>query len=95
MRDAAEGRLRPIADLTRIDDYKQFFMRCANVVCPGYIVREDQRKILNDIVHWALKDYHGNLDPDRGLSPHSNSPLSGRHRHRKINIAQNCKAVLP
>lgn len=67
MRDAAEGRLHPIADLTKIDAYKQFFLGCAKKVCPGYVVRDDQRMILNDIVHWALKDYHGNLDPDRGL----------------------------
>ncbi|MCM1138230.1 MAG: hypothetical protein NC453_06615 [Muribaculum sp.] len=67
MQAAAEDRLHPIADLTKIDAYKQYFLRCAKAICPGYIVRDDQRNILNDIVHWALKDYDGKLDPDRGL----------------------------
>ena len=67
MQAAAEDRLHPIADLSKIDAYKQYFLRCAKAICPGYIVRDDQRNILNDIVHWALKDYDGKLDPDRGL----------------------------
>lgn len=67
MQAAAEDRLHPIADLSKIDAYKQYFLRCAKAICPGYIVRDDQRNILNDIVHWALKDYNGKLDPDRGL----------------------------
>lgn len=61
MQAAAEDRLHPIADLSKIDAYKQYFLRCAKAICPGYIVRDDQRNILNDIVHWALKDYDGNL----------------------------------
>ena len=67
MQAAAEDRLHPIPDLTKLDAYKQYFLRCATAICPGYIVRDDQRNILNDIVHWALKDYDGKLDPDRGL----------------------------
>lgn len=67
MRETAEARSHPIVDLSRISDYKQFFVRCAHEICPGFIIREDQRQILNEITHWALMDYNGTLDPDRGL----------------------------
>ena len=67
MEAAAEVRSRPPVDLTRINDYKYLFLACARKVCPDYEVREDQKSILNDIVHWSLLDYTGKLDPDRGL----------------------------
>lgn len=67
MQDAAEARSHPIADLTKIDLYKALFIKCARVICPAFIIRDDQKHILNDITHWALMDYNGNLDPDRGL----------------------------
>lgn len=67
MEAAAEVRSRPPVDLTRINDYKFLFLACARKVCPDYEVREDQKSILNDIVHWSLLDYTGKLDPDRGL----------------------------
>ena len=42
-------------------------MQCAVAVCPGFIVREEMKPAYNDIVHWAVMDYDGNLDPDKGL----------------------------
>ena len=30
-------------------------------------VREEMKPAYNDIVHWAVMDYDGNLDPDKGL----------------------------
>lgn len=67
MEDAARARSHPLVDLSKINQYKLFFLTCANKICPGYQVRDDQKKMLNEIVHWALLDYSGNLDPDRGL----------------------------
>jgi ABC-type bacteriocin/lantibiotic exporter with double-glycine peptidase domain len=42
-------------------------MQCAVAVCPGFTVREEMKPAYNDIVHWAVMDYDGNLDPDKGL----------------------------
>ncbi len=37
MRDAAEGRLHPIADLTKIDAYKQFFLDAQKRYAPAML----------------------------------------------------------
>ncbi len=67
MQDAAAARSCPIVDYTKIDLYKQFFVRCAREICPGYIIREDQKKMLNSLFRWCIMDYTGELDPERGL----------------------------
>lgn len=67
MEAAAEVRSSPPVDSTRINRAKHLFLECARKVCPRYEIREDQKSILNEIVHWSLMDYYGKLDPDRGL----------------------------
>ena len=67
IREAAERRSNRTVDLSRISGYKTLFMQCAVAVCPGFIVREEMKPAYNDIVHWAVMDYDGNLDPDKGL----------------------------
>ena len=67
IREAAERRLNRTVDLSRISGYKTLFMQCAVAVCPGFTVREEMKPAYNDIVHWAVMDYDGNLDPDKGL----------------------------
>ncbi len=63
-------------------------MQCAVAVCPGFTVREEMKPAYNDIVHWAVMDYDGNLDPDKGLS------YLGRHRYGQIHHAENHQGVL-
>ena len=67
IREAAERRSNRTVDLSRISEYKTLFMQCAVAVCPGFTVREEMKPAYNDIVHWAVMDYDGNLDPDKGL----------------------------
>lgn len=67
MEAAAKVRSSPPVDLSRINRAKFLFLECARKICPRYEIREDQKSILNEIVHWALMDYTGKLDPDRGL----------------------------
>lgn len=43
------------------------FVRHALAVCPGFTIREEMKPAYNDILHWAVMDYAGNLDPDKGL----------------------------
>lgn len=42
-------------------------MRVANAVCPGFTVREEMKPTLNDLVRWAVMDYGGAHNPDKGL----------------------------
>lgn len=67
IREAAERRSNRIVDLSRISEYKMLFVRCARAVCPGFIIREELKPAYNDILHWAVMDYDGDLDPDKGL----------------------------
>lgn len=67
IREAAERRSSRIADLSRISEYKALFVRCAKAVCPGFTIRDELKPAYNDIVHWAVMDYDGDLDPDKGL----------------------------
>ena len=67
IREAAERRSSRIVDLSRISEYKALFVRCAKAMCPGFTIRDELKPAYNDIVHWAVMDYDGNLDPDKGL----------------------------
>lgn len=67
IREAAEHRSSRTADLSRISEYKELFVRCALSVCPGFTIRDELKAAYNDILHWAVMDYTGNLDPDKGL----------------------------
>ena len=67
IREAGERRSNPVVDLSRINEYKQLFVMCARNVCPGFEIRDELKSTYNDIFHWAVMDYDGNLDPDKGL----------------------------
>ena len=67
IREAGERRSNPVVDLSRINEYKHFFVACARKVCPGFEIRDELKGTYNDIFHWAIMDYDGNLDPDKGL----------------------------
>ena len=67
IREVAERRSNRTVDLSRISEYKTLFVRYALAICPGFIIRDELKPVYNDIVHWAVMDYCGNLDPDKGL----------------------------
>ncbi len=46
IREAAERRSNPIVDLSRINEYKHFFIKCALSVCPGFEIREELKETL-------------------------------------------------
>ena len=67
IKEAGERRSNQAADLSRINQYKQLFIICARKICPDFEIRDDLKATYSDIVHWAMMDYDGNLDPDKGL----------------------------
>lgn len=67
IRKAGERRSNPVADLSKINETKLLFLRCAKNVCPGFEIRDEMKSVYSDIVRWAMMDYGGNLDPDKGL----------------------------
>ena len=67
IKEAGERRSNQAADLSRINQYKQLFIICARKICPDFEIRDDLKATYSDIVHWAMMDYEGNLDPDKGL----------------------------
>lgn len=61
----AESRRDAVSrDPTR--DEKNLFVEVARAVCPGFIIPERNKHLLNDIVRWCLM-LDGALDPDKGL----------------------------
>lgn len=68
---SSESRSRAAASSNssryNMDAVKRLFMRVAVSICPEFIVREEMKSTLCDLVNWCVMDYSGRLDPDRGL----------------------------
>lgn len=78
--------------LSRIDDYKRYFMQVANDVCPGFQVQPCQRDIVNDIFRWCMM-LNGRLDVNKGLWLCGNIG-TGKSTMLRI-VKEFCKVVRP
>ncbi len=57
---------RQVVDLSKINEMKHYFISVARSICPDYKVRNDQKRLINDIFNWCIMA-DGQYDPEKGL----------------------------
>ena len=57
----------PLVDSTNIDRYFMLYLRASQTVLPQFEIDGENREVFTDLFYWAIKDYSGRYDPDKGL----------------------------